>query len=305
MKGYKLLIIKAIAFVALAVAVDVIAGIGMRGLEKKALERSPYGMVLENAMWEIQSDAIVIGASEACHSFIPRILEDSLSMTFYNCGKDGCRFYIQNAMIDGILNRYVPKMILWSVSPDVLRTPSKLDQGNLSQLNPYYKESEFVRDVMKAKSKYEPIKLISESYVFNSRLLPYLYKIVEEDYEFEYGGYSPLKGTKKGLTIKEKKWHGHYDAEIESVFRATLARCKNAGVEVVLVFTPRLENENHQDLETYKALKKVVADYDLKIIEDLYHYDGLMEPKYFKDRGHLNDVGAPIFTSLLASELLH
>ena len=305
MKGYKLLIIKAIAFVALAVAVDVIAGIGMRGLEKKALERSPYGMVLENAMWEIQSDAIVIGASEACHSFIPRILEDSLSMTFYNCGKDGCRFYIQNAMIDGILNRYVPKMILWSVSPDVLRTPSKLDQGNLSQLNPYYKESEFVRDVMKTKSKYEPIKLISESYVFNSRLLPFLYKIAEEDYGFEYGGYSPLKGTKKGLTIKEKKWRGHYDAEIESVFRATLARCKNEGVEVVLVFTPRLENENHQDLETYKALKKVVADYDLKIIEDLYHYDGLMEPKYFKDRGHLNDVGAPIFTSLLASELLH
>lgn len=304
MKEYKTLFVKAIVFIALAVAVDILAGIGLRGLEKKALDHSPYGMAIENAMWKVQSDAIIMGASDASHSFVPRILEDSLGITFYNCGKDGCRFYIQNAMINGILNRYSPKLILWSFSPDELCTPSELDNGNLSQLNPFYKDDDFVRQVLKTKSKYEPIKLLSESYVYNSRMLPYLYKASMPDYDFEYGGYAPLGGTNKDLKIKKREWHGHYDVDVEKTFRETIARCKDAGVEVIIVFAPRLETENHQDRETYKALKRVVADYELNIVEDLYHYQGLMDSQYFKDNAHLNAKGAPIFTALLASEIL-
>ena len=115
MKEYKSLFIKTVIFLVVIVAVDFCCGKLFRLLELKALDRSPYGMPVENAMWKVDKDVVIIGASEACHSIIPQVLEDSLGLSVCNCGQDGCRFYIQNAMINGLVDRYSPKMILWSV----------------------------------------------------------------------------------------------------------------------------------------------------------------------------------------------
>ena len=272
-------------------------------MEYKALEKAPYGMVTEYTMWKVNSDVIIMGASEANHSYIPSLLEEKLGMTVYNCGKNGCRFYYQHAMINGILDRYNPKLIIWSISPNELCTPTEEDRGNLSKLNPFYYEKEFVNKALRTKSPFEPIKLLSNSYSFNSKLFYYLNYIYISDEISEYGGYEPLYKKQKNLNIVEAEWNGNYDSTINDVFNKTIERCINQNVPVIFVFTPRFERENHDELESYKKLKQSVNMYKIPIIEDLYHIDVLMKKEYFKDNAHLNHDGAIIFNNLLVEKL--
>ena len=301
--NWKGFVIKAVVFLLIVVGFDFLVGKIYRKLELKALEHSPYGMVTEYTMWKVDTDVVIIGASEASHSYIPSLLEERLGMSVYNCGKDGCRFYYQNAMVNGILNRYNPKMIIWSISPNELCTPSEEDRGNLSQLNSFYNENDFCKQALKTKSKYEPVKLISSSYSFNSRLFPYLYKIIMPDYSFEQGGYAPLYGTNKQLSIKERDWNGVYDETINNVFNQTIERCLQNEVQIVFVFTPRLESESHNELVSYKHLIKSTDKYNVPVIEDLYHDKELMKTELFKDNAHLNDDGARTFNEKLLEEI--
>lgn len=301
--NWKSFIVKALVFIIVAVGVDFLIGKTYRILENKALEHSPYGMVTEYTMWKVDADVIIMGASEAQHSYIPSYLEEQLGLTVYNCGKDGCRFYYQNAMINGILDRYNPKLIIWSISPNELCTPSEEDRGNLSQLNSFYKENEFCKQALKTKSKYEPIKLLSAGYSFNSRLFPYLYKIFMPDYPYEKGGYAPLYGKQEDLEIKSREWFGTYDESIKAVLEVTIERCIQNGVQIVFVFTPRLERESHENLISYKQLKSTIDRYNLPLIEDLYHAECLMKSDYFKDNAHLNHEGAVLYNDLLMNEI--
>lgn len=298
--NWKSFIVKALVFIIVAVGVDFLIGKTYRILENKALGHSPYGMVTEYTMWKVDADVIIMGASEAQHSYIPSYLEEQLGMTVYNCGKDGSRFYYQNAMINGILDRYSPKMIIWSLSPNELCAPSLDDKGRLSQLNPFYYNNNFCREILKTKSKYEPIKLISSSYSYNSRLFPLMYKIIMPDYQYEYGGYSPLYGTQDGLEIISRNWGGTYDEKVNEVFECTIERCFQNDVQLVIVFTPRLERESHTELTTYRQLKKTIEKYGVPIIEELYHDKELMSINYFKDNAHLNDEGAKFFNQKLS-----
>lgn len=301
--NYRSLIIKGLVFIAFFAGVDFLIGKAYRYLEYKALDHSPYGMVTEYTMWRVNSDVVIIGASEAQHSYIPRMIEDSLGMSVYNCAKDGCRFYYQNAMINGILDRYKPKLIIWSISPDGLCTPSKVDQDNLSQLNPFYRENEFCRQVLKTKSKYEPVKLLSNGYSYNSKLLFYLFMIFLPDYDYEYGGYAPLLGCQNNLKITERSFVDSYDETISLVFQNTIRRCLENEVQIVFVFTPRFEKGSYDKLVTYKQLKSVTNKYELPIIEDLYHSDELMKPQFFKDNAHLNHEGAEAYMKLFIPKL--
>lgn len=295
--------IKAAIFLVIVVCADFIVGKTFRKLENKALERAPFGMVTEYTMWKVNTDMVIIGASEACHSYIPSLLEDSLGRSVYNCGKDGCGFYYQNAMIHGILDRYSPRIILWSIGPDELNTPSEKAQGTLSQLNPFYNENEFCRQALKTKSKYEPIKLLSKSYSYNSQLFTYLF-LIKSDYSYEKGGYAPLYGTQKALDITHRTWEDNYDTTIQEVFSNTLDRCIQQGVQVICVFTPRYENENHEDLFSYQQLKTVLSEKGIPLVEDLYHDPDLMKSSYFKDEAHLNNEGAVLFSEKLSHILV-
>lgn len=291
--------IKATVFLIIIVCVDILVGKTYKKLEDITVERAPFGMVTEYTMWKVNADMVIIGASEACHSYIPSLLEDSLGLSVYNCGKDGCRFYYQNAMIHGVLDRYSPKIIIWSISPGELNTPSEKDRGNLSQLNPFYDKNEFCRQALKTKSKYEPVKLLSKSYSYNSQLFRYLF-LIKSDYSYEKGGYAPLYGTQKALDISDRSWEDHYDTTIQEVFSNTLDRCIQSDVQVVCVFTPRYEKENHEDLVSYQELKKILSAKGIPLIEDLYHDPDLMNPECFKDNAHLNHKGALLFNEKLS-----
>lgn len=295
---YKTLFIKFLVFVVLFVIVDYASGFLYRYLENKALDHSPYAMVTQYTVKKVDSDIVIIGASEAQHGYVSQIIEDSLGLSTYNCGKDGIPIYYHEAMINCILNRYSPSIIIWSIPPDLLSKPSQKEIDALSQLNSFYYTDEYCRELINNKSKYEPLKMFFQSYAYNSRLIPLLYKTFGEDYPYEKG-YAPISGTELNLKRNQKIWENDCDEEMSERFMAILKRCKEQNVEPILVFTPRYEYDNHDDLVQYKKMKEIVNQLGVRLIEDLYHDEELMKVEYFRDYAHFNDVGAPLFTNKL------
>lgn len=287
----------------LLVGIDYSSGYAFRFLINKAINHSPFGMITEYTMWKVNTDLVVIGASEANHGYVVDILEDSLNVTGYNCGKDGCRFYYQNAMINGLLDRYNPKTIIWSFSPADLSRPSEEDDDRLSMLNPFYHTNDYCKEIINRRSKFEWIKMQSQLYVYNSRLPVLLYKSFLPDYQFKKGGYAPLYGTNNKLELRKREWKENFDKTSEKYFIAILERCKQQGTNVFLVFTPRYEIGDYLNLIAYKKLKNVCSALDITLIEDFYHHKDLMKPELFKDNAHLNDEGAHRFTEKLANKI--
>lgn len=300
--------IKVFVFFLFIFFIDLFAGKILFFMQNKSLENSPFAMVTEFTMWKVDKEIILIGASETSHGYKPSIIEDSLKMTVYNCGKDGYGFYYQSSMIDGILKRYSPKIIVWSVSPSsFLSKPSKDSMDRISYLNPFYNSNEYIKSIIIKKGPYEKYKMYSQLYVYNSRIFPYAYKALFDYNNFEKGGFSPLINTNNNYpVVLDITYDDNLDNEIAKLFASTLEKCKAAGTQVVLVFPPKLVKDNYNNTIQYKKLKQIAENFDTQIFENFYnHNDFINNPLLFKDNLHLNNKGASKFSSLFSRELKH
>lgn len=299
----KKLLIRSILFAAVFFALDRIFGHVFYFLEHRALQNSPNGMITEYTMEEVDSEVVIMGASEALHSYVSSILEDSLELSVYNCGKDGRRFYYQNAMVNGILDRYAPKLVIWSVSPNFLSSPSQEDKDAISDLNPWYRSNKFCHDAILMKSEFEGLKMQSYLYAFNSRLYAYLYKCIMPDYAYQYGGYSPVTGEMRGNALERRNYSDDLDLRCAEVLRTTLKRCSDNGTKVVFVLTPRYEIGNYKQVSQFEELEKIVHESNMDIIIDLFQDEELIMPKLFRDMAHFNHRGAVAFSKKLANKI--
>ena len=62
-------------------------------------------------------DILVFGSSKAVHHYNPKIIEDSLGMSCYNCGQDGNGIILDYGRLLMIKERHQPKTIIVDVNP--------------------------------------------------------------------------------------------------------------------------------------------------------------------------------------------
>ena len=299
MSNYRIFLVKGVIFVILLFLADWLVGKLFLKIESIAVVNSPYGMASEYTLWEVKTDGIIVGSSEALHSYNPRLFEDRFGFEFYNCGLEGTGFYYSASMIDGILKRYSPKMIIWAIEPNVLHSLTDTEKERLSELAPFYRSNDVANRILKKKSKYESIKLLSNAYAYNSRLLPYLYKIVQPDYAYEYGRFAPMKGELTTSELPTKEWTDILSIEVKEEMERLIDRCKDVGIRLVFVMTPRFESGDYNKLTTYKELQNLCQEKGITIIDELYHDESLLQPCYFRDKSHLNIRGTELFNERL------
>src|SRR5690554_6228279 len=105
----KQLLLKISVLLVLLVVVDKLVGLSFTYFTSKALERAPNAMRTEHTIAKVEAEMIILGASRANHHYNPVILEDSINLSVFNCGKDGKPFYYSAAMFDAIIQRYNPQ----------------------------------------------------------------------------------------------------------------------------------------------------------------------------------------------------
>src|ERR1700750_706899 len=85
----------------------------------------------------VKSDVLILGSSRALHHYDPNIIQDSLHMTAYNGGRDGCEMFYDYGVLTSALKRYHPKLVVLDMRPSEFEK----DQDGYDRLNmllPYY-----------------------------------------------------------------------------------------------------------------------------------------------------------------------
>lgn len=303
MKSYTKLLIKAVVFAICLVIVDNIGGWLFASIRKATFNRHPESLSFKTQYMvdRCASDIVIVGSSTAAHAFIPSIIEDSTGMTAHNCAMDGHFFIYQNECINLLLDRYQPKVIIWDLNEHFLSTSRQLEFQAINDLYPYYSNRESTRLLIDGKDKWSRYSSFSRLYRYNSTLSDVVYEIISPRHfpdgyvPIETSGYSfPKLGTcQDGINeIDNKK---------KDLLKATLLRCKNLGVHLIFVITPKYSDD------TYLLANDFVDMSDMLHSEqaELLNYHGIFssDPSLFKDVNHLNDNGARKFMKKFVPEL--
>lgn len=256
----------------------------------------------------IDYDIMIVGSSRASHHYNTTLLSDSINeytdsrFSVYNAGIDGQFSNSSCLVVESILSRYTPKMIVLDVEDSGLwHVKGKESKNNYLYLNaPYYNKIQVVRHYFDDMGRKERIMVKSSMFKFNNKVLKIGQSFIRKGTQ-PNDGYEPLYGSSVDTTkIKKEESEKEMvvDAYSENNLRRVLQLCKDKDVNLVLVSSPRFRFQNDN-----KLIHSLSQEYNIPYIE-IYNIDFFnRHPEMFKDASHLNDDGATIFTQLFFEQL--
>lgn len=251
------------------------------------------------AVEECRDDIVVLGSSRAQSNYVPAVLAEELAGTVFNAGRDGQSILYASAVFDAMAARHAPRIVVLDVIPtDFYRNPGHYDR--LSALLPYYRSRAEVRPVVNLRSRFERFKMLSSIYPYNSLPLQILkYNLVKKRAD---RGHVPQFGEIE-LPLPPAKEHAWLDsgpdAEKFARFGALVRDCHERGIRLYLVLSPVFEGEVVRR-EIKHELEPLLEGTPYEIWDLSDHPEFVRQAKYFRDRGHLNDVGAARFSGIVA-----
>lgn len=302
----KKLVIKIIVFTVLFVAVDCAIGYLFKNIQNKVIEYPiNYGNAYLKAVYAIDDDVVIVGESRAhCH-FIPAIIEDSLHLSAVNVAKDGSYLSQQAAIIRMMLKRYVPKLIIWEVNPSSLM--GKEHENELLsalELTPFYSTDSLSKCLINQRGIYESIKMKSNAYRYNNKLVGLLLIMYEGGYNDYQKGYNPLPTI--GYIYPTKRVQNFADDVSQfnvDLLKSTLEYIHDKGCDVILVSSPQFESSNLNETRQSKVFNSLVDSLDVLYLDHRYVEQFQNDSSLYKDCSHLNENGARAYMQFFIPEL--
>ncbi len=241
---------------------------------------------------------LVFGASTAIHGYIPEIVEDSLGISCYNTGWNGTNIYFSNTILNSVLDRYIPKVIIFDMTAwELVKADDDFDK--LSEMYPYYYSNKSVKEVIDFSGKYEKYKMLSKTFRYNSKLLYILTQNLRSQIIGDKG-YEPLYGNWKKNIEKDTLDVAPYDSLKFSCLDKFVSHAFEKGCKVVIVSPPvfrQYAKNQYLAIEPYLKEKHV----EFWNFRNDTTFNNHIE--YFYDYVHLNHTGAELFTKQIVDRL--
>lgn len=246
-------------------------------------------------------DVLILGSSRARHHYDAPFFSDTLGLDVYNAGYDGNGVVLAYGLLEMILARYKPRLILYDVEPSFDIDVYEADNNHkryISRLKPYFRHKA-VGSIIADVSTEEWYKVHSGMIRYNMSLLTmYL------------DNFRPSKDTKKGFS----PLYGEYDREPESKggkseldqFKLsyiekiiTLAHSKS--IPILFVASPKYGKASSDEI---KPVIDICKRNNMTFLD--YYNDSLFmqHKEWFKEPMHLNERGTKEFSSIIAKEIL-
>lgn len=272
-------------------------------IENKAAMLNPEADKIRYLLKDVTDEVLIVGASDVKFSYRPDILMDSLGLTVYNCGVDKQRMQYQTALLNSIMDRYSPKLIIWSVSPEHLASQDN-DMEVLSAFKPYYRENKYFKRLLDNRSWGEKYKMISWLYTYNSVFTPdMVLSAVKKSNNDYHRGYNVIPNSKKAPKRKKKEWKDSPDEYYITLFEETLKKLHENKLQVIFVFSPRFNYGDYSNIKSYIIMRQMIEKYGYVLLEDFIYEPTLMHDYLFKDNAHLNNRGVEIYSKMFAKKI--
>lgn len=245
-------------------------------------------------------DILIMGSSRAVHHYDPTIIEDSLGLSCYNCGYDGCGSITAYGLLSILTERYSPRAILYEITPEF--DYLQYDKDNIKYLYPlkmFYDRTCIDSIFMKIDEK-EQIKMQSWMYRMNSQLVVLLSGNLMKRNLTIKGFHTKNQVMKYEPTIQEEYIHLEYDSLKMDCLNRIINLCESKGIKLIFYASPAYKNNSSQKYQYAKSLA------DKNKILFINHYsdtDFVNRKDLFYDAGHMNQDGATAYTRLIIPEL--
>ena len=256
------------------------------------------------SLYDVNTPIVIVGSSRAAHHYVTQMIEDSLGAPAYNVGRDGCFFSYNCCVVNSILDRYSPKLIIWENGANYLYEGST----PLENLYPYYESNTWVTKAIKEDLPWtENVKLMSSLYRYNSVIHRVIMRyfgrksFVDETEK----GYLPLKPKKlqEALELMPIENDSKTLSEVKIArFRSVLARAHNKGVKMVVVYSPMYRICNLDDKSAVK-MREICEQYGMLFLNNSQLPYFLENPSLFNDATHMNDDGARLYTNIFLKQI--
>lgn len=257
---------------------------------------------LIHSVLNTNEDILVFGSSRALHHYNPRIIKDILGMTCYNVGSGGQNIYFHLALLNSILERYIPKIaILELYYTDFEKTMYNQHIEQLSVLLPFAKKSKAIHEAVMLRSNLEELKLISKTYQFNST-----------QYIIFRNNCIPLENNIDGFIPIHRLWTGpleeiaaqtvDYDTLKMNALNSYIDLCKENSIQLYIFISPHYVV--NREFNRYKNISEYIEKRN-GITTLNYEADStfMNHPEYFADPNHLNFDGANIYTRIISAKI--
>jgi len=298
--GHRLL--QVVAFIALVLAADLVVGKTLKYFYRR--QSSGWEYATRYSAEETKADILIFGASRAQQQYIPTYFEDTLHLTGYNVGRDGTSFFYHYAMLQAVLKRYTPKVIILDCEYAALKNAAA-SYDRLSVLLPLYDDHPEMRSTINLRSPFEKYKFTSAIYPYNSMMFKIAVANLSSNKEEkeDIKGYMPLH---KSLNEPIKTFDYTHPYELDTtkinLLRSFIDQCKSRNIKLYLVCTPYYMKTTGRD-HSLTVTQELAAEKNVPFIDysaDSFYFN---RPQLFDDTVHLNMTGAKIFCADLAGKL--
>lgn len=254
-----------------------------------------------------REDILLFGSSRSNHHYLPNIFEDSLNLSCYNTGKEGCFIYYQLAVLNSVIKRYSPKIIVLDITPyDFLTIDNTNDR--LGCLLPYYALHPEIKTLINQHHDFEPLKNISKIYPFNNLAFHFGRKNFERmRQEIENKGFEDSDAY--SIWDKPKKKEDEkvnpflYDTTKVNAFSDFISICKNQNINLFITVSPYYRDLNVHNQKMIRKMEEISHSSNIKFFNFSQDTTFINHNYLFFDEDHLNGEGAKLLSSIVAGKI--
>ena len=247
---------------------------------------------------EARQDALIFGTSRAIHHYDPEILAKATGLSTFNAGRDGMSLFYSEGMIEAVLARYRPKLIVLDLYEEDLEARAS-DGGRLAVFAPYLDRFPGLRDAAwhAGAAAYAGFRM--PVFRYNAKLIPIALNLVSRR-EAGGNGFIPLRERLLVSSPPQAAPDPAPDAAKLASLDHILAVCRSAGVPLVGIRSPVFEKPG--DHPSLGLIADHFAHYGMRYL-DFAGDPAFLRAEYFKDATHLNADGAALFSAAVGQAL--
>ena len=257
------------------------------------------------SLYEVNTPIVIVGSSRASHHYVTQMIEDATGIPAWNVGRNGCYFSYNCCVINTIIERYSPKLIIWENDMNFLFEDSS---DPLESLFPYYDKNEYITKVINENvPSTESFSLHSRLYQYNSTIQRIMIRYANRKNHSDerLKGFEPMP-NKKHITPLVKDERNMSNKEVSEKkaerLRNTICRVKDKGIQLVIVDSPKYVKQSCEN-NSKATMISICNEYNIPIIDNTQLADIVAHPEFFYDRSHLNENGAKAYTKIFLEQL--
>ena len=247
-----------------------------------------------NALLERPREIIVFGSSRAESHYKPDIIGKALGRGVFNAGFKGSNTIFDYGLEQLVLDRYVPKIIIYDFSAYSVERTRTDPYDRLSPLYPYWRNPH-VWQLISAAGTMATWPFLSRIYPYSSKIHSLVIFNIIAHRRNAIDGYDGSEAIMPPQDLGVLKSDStDYDPRLVGYLRDFIELAHARGARVVVVESPRYAGGSFALPDSVRLL---MGRYGIPFLDfNLDRFPEFRDHRLFRDASHLNDAGATRFS---------